>query len=527
MRAPIGLRISTRRKALGISQAALAKAVEVSPSYLNLIEGNKRQVGGTLLLRIAAELAMDIAELTGDVEHRLIHELIEAFSDPVLAESRMGPEQARRLVATSPDVARLIARLYRAHSAAVADLDAYADRLRADPLLSQLLHGVLSGITAVRSGAEILQNVPDLSSEEQHRFLASINRETQSLSAIARNLIGQFDQTSNAGHFASARREIDDLIFAAQNHFPALEDAAASLRAQINARGRFGETTITQMLAEDYGVRVLRSASSGAGAPYGYDASERTLWFRNTVPQSTRQFQMARLLAELAGADTLEAELGVRLLSSDTARRAAKRYFGSYIAGAIVFPYETFLQDAQALRYDVDALSERYNASFEQVAHRLVTLRRPGATGIQFGFLRADAAGRLSKHFPLPGLLLPNSGHACPLWAIYTAFRSPGQLVRQVARFPDGSRFLFVARAISRRSAGFADHALPHSVLLITDVLHADGTVYADGLNLIDQHADMPVGPTCRLCTRSDCASRQEEAWSPGGEIAPAPLVPS
>src|SRR5690606_29845279 len=104
-------------------------------------------------------------------------------------------------------------------------------------------------------------------------------------------------------------------------------------------------------------------------------------------------------------------------------------------------------------------------------AHRLITLREPGAEGVPFGFLRADPAGRLSKHFPLPGLLLPNSGHACPLWAIYAAFRAPGQVVRQVARFSDESRFLFVAKAVSRRSSGFADQTPPHSILLVTDIL--------------------------------------------------------
>lgn len=525
MYAPIGLRISARRKGLGTSQAALARQVGVSPSYLNLIEANKRQVGGSLLQRIAASLDLDIGELTGDTEHRLIHELVETFADPLLAGSAMGPEQARRLVATSPDTARLIARLHRGYVEAMTNADAYADRLRADPLLSQLLHQVLSGITAVRSGAEILDTVPDLSTEEAQRFLSSINRETLSLSAVARNLIGQFDHTSNAGHFASARREVDDFIFAAQNHFPALEDAAALLRSRIDAVGPFGEATLMRALFDRHGVQVLRSSLQRGGGAFGYDAAEKTLWFRNTVPQSTRQFQMARLLAELTGADTLAIEAGAPTLSSETARRGAKRYFGSYVAGAILFPYEAFLADAQALRYDVDGLSERYNASFEQIAHRLVTLRRPGAAGIPFGFLRADPAGRLTKHFPLPGLLLPNSGHACPLWVIYGAFRTPGQVLRQVARFSDGSRFLFVAKAVTRRSTGFADQALPHSILLVTDILHSDRTVYADGLNLLDHQADVPVGPACRLCTRVDCPSRQEDAWSPGGETAPQPLM--
>lgn len=525
MRAPIGLRISTRRKALRTSQAALARTVGISPSYLNLIEANKRQIGGALLLRIAAELRIDIADLTGEAEHSLIHQLVEAFADPVLDGAGMSVEQARTLVATNPQVAHAIGRLHRAYEAAAANAEAFADRLRADPLLSQLLHQVLSGITAIRSAAEILESVPDLNQEERGRFVGAINRETRELSSVARNLIGQFDQTSSGSRFASARREVDDMIFAAQNYFPDLEDVAAQRRAAIEAEGAFGEDGMAGVLERDHGIRIRRASESPTGRAFGFDAGDRTLWFRNTAPLSTRRFQMARLIAELTCSAEFETVTDAATLSSQTARRGARRYLGAYIAGAMLFPYDAFLAHARALRYDVDALSEQYNASFEQIAHRLVTLRRPGAAGVPFGFLRADPAGRLSKHFPLPGLLLPNNGNACPLWAIYTAFRVPGQVVRQVVGFTDRSRFLFIAKAVGRRSSGFADPAPPHSILLATDLFRADETVYGDGLDLGDPRLDVPVGPTCRLCVRTDCASRQEAPWSPGGEEAPATLV--
>jgi XRE family transcriptional regulator, fatty acid utilization regulator len=216
------------------------------------------------------------------------------------------------------------------------------------------------------------------------------------------------------------------------------------------------------------------------------------------------------------------------VLTSATARRLAYRALSSYVAGAMVFPYAQFLGDAEAVRHDIEALRQSYTASFEQVAHRLVTLRKPGQEGVPFGFLRSDPAGRLTKHFPLPGLLLPNSGHACPLWAIYNAFRTPEQLVRQVVQFSDGSRYLFVAKTAGRRAASFSDRAIHISVMLACDVLHADQTVYGAGLDLSDAEADVPVGPACRLCTRRDCPERQEEALAPGGgqEAVRAPLVP-
>ena len=217
------------------------------------------------------------------------------------------------------------------------------------------------------------------------------------------------------------------------------------------------------------------------------------------------------------------------MFGSPTAIRLTRRALGTYLAGAIIFPYRQFLEDAETAEYDIDHLRQAYGASYEQVAHRLVSLRRKGEEGLPFGFLRSDPAGRLTKRFPLPGLLLPNSGHACPLWAIYGAFRNPDVPLRQVVRFSDGSRYLFIARTVQRRQAGFRETAVMSSIMLACDVLHADRTVYARGLNLQDQSMDVLVGPSCRLCTRADCPSRQEEALAPLGtrqEIRSALISP-
>jgi XRE family transcriptional regulator, fatty acid utilization regulator len=533
VRAPIGIRISTRRKAIGISQAELARRAGISPSYLNLIERNRRVVGGTLLRRLADELAMDVGALTGETEHRLIAEIEEALADPVLVELGAEPAAARDLVAMDPVAGAAIARLHRAYLGAVANADDYANRLRSDPMFSQLLHRILSGITAMRSAAEILEDVADLGESERRHFLASITREARGLSEVARNLIGEFDRDAQGRRSLSPVRELDDLIFEKDNYFPALEDAAVQLRAEIEAGGAFGETALAAALEQRYGVRVERTAEPWADADgfpgqYRFDPEARVMRFQTSTIAATRQFQLARLYAELAARRAIEGEVRSPPLSSETARRLAYLALSSYLAGAMVFPYERFLADAEKLRYDVEALRQIYTASFEQVAHRLVTLRRPGAAGVPFGFLRSDPAGRLTKHFPLPGLLLPRSGHACPRWVIYDAFRSPGALVRQVAGFADGSRYLFIAKTTARRAARFADRTIHTSVMLACDVLHADRTVYAAGLDLGDVDAATPVGPACRLCTRRDCPDRQEESLAPGGSQAAirTPLVP-
>ncbi len=204
MRAPIGLRISSRRRQLGISQAALAQRAGISASYLNLIEHNRRQVGGALLLRLAHELGVEIGELSGEAEYRLIGDVEEALADPVLQRNELRALSARDLVAQQPAAAMAIARLHRAYLGAQANADDLANRLRTDPLLAELLHRVLSGITAVRSSAEILEDVPDLEEGERRRFLASITRETRGLTDVAHSLIGQFEQEAKGPALAVA-----------------------------------------------------------------------------------------------------------------------------------------------------------------------------------------------------------------------------------------------------------------------------------------------------------------------------------
>lgn len=532
MRAPIGFRISNRRKSLKISQAALARLVGISPSYLNLIENNKRDVGGALLQRVALHLNIDIDDLTGQAEQKLLQDLEEAYADPMIESLPFQPDERRQMVAQYPASALAITRLHRAYTDAVASADAFADRLRSDPLLSQLLHQVLSGVTAVRSSAEILEDVPDLEDGERQRFLAAIGRETRNLGAVARNLIGHFENASASRRSVSAAREIDDLLIERTNYFPSLEAAGEALRMDVEKYGRFGLQGLTEVLERQFNVTVTIGGPPPAGPPdfpgqYRYFPELGTMWLQGATTLATRQFQLARLYGELAAGATIEAELDEAALASPAALRLAQRALGSYLAGAMIFPYSPFLEQAEAGAYDLDQLRQTYYASYEQVAHRLVSLRRPGEEGVPFGFLRSDPAGRLTKHFPLPGLLLPYSGHACPLWVIYGAFRTPDMPVRQVVRFSDGSRYLFVARTVQRRAAAFHEPPVMASVMLACNVLHADKTVYAQGLNLADNEADVEVGPTCRLCTRTNCASRQEEpmAPAPGGENLRTTLV--
>ncbi len=155
----------------------------------------------------------------------------------------------------------------------------------------------------------------------------------------------------------------------------------------------------------------------------------------------------------------------------------------NYVAGALLMPYEPFLEAARAARHDIEALAARFGVSFEQVAHRLTTLQRPGARGVPFFFLRVDPAGNVSKQFSAAGFPFARYGGSCPRWVVHTAFARPGLQV-QIAELPDGAAFLCFARAIDRAPAHWGEPRPTHVVAMGCGLSHAADVVYGDGLDL-------------------------------------------
>ena len=76
-----GNRIRERRLVLGLKQAALADAVGISASYLNLIEHNRRRIGGKLLLALARALMVEPAQLSEGADATLYDALQSAARD--------------------------------------------------------------------------------------------------------------------------------------------------------------------------------------------------------------------------------------------------------------------------------------------------------------------------------------------------------------------------------------------------------------------------------------------------------------
>src|SRR5690606_16738608 len=158
-----GRKIRTHRKAAGLTQGELANRVGISPSYLNLIEANKRAIAGGLLDRVAAALGIPRSELDDTSERRIIDALNELIAQPGLAGSAGHSHTVDDFVGRHPQWANLMLKLYRVLVDRNQAVLALADRLSRDPFLGESVHRILTNVTAIRSASEILANDDDLS----------------------------------------------------------------------------------------------------------------------------------------------------------------------------------------------------------------------------------------------------------------------------------------------------------------------------------------------------------------------------
>lgn len=508
-RLPIGQRIRNKRKELGLTQSALAQQAGISVSYLNLIEHNKRMIGGALLNRLAAQLGVETSHLSDAEDGPLVQQTLEMARSQSL--TGLDEKNVVRLVAENPDWARALLALHRKYQDTAEHALSLSDRLSQDPMLHQLSHAILTQTTSIRSFAEILGQFDDLNADDQRRFSGIVASQSGQLGSSVRAMIELLGSAMDAPEPLSPEKEVDDFIIAHRNYFDELESATRSLRDEMGVSGKLVATAIAGRLSDRHGIDV-RFTDGDTREP-----SENVFWLDTRAPEASIRFRMAKRLIEIEAADLLERLVRDSRLTNDDARSLGRRALASYGAGALLFPYEEFLKAAEHHRYDIDRLSAAFGSSFEQTAHRLVTLQRPKAPGVPFAFLRTDPAGNISKPFSIPGLPMPRFGGACPLWAIYAAFSEPGRIVSQLATTQLGERYLFVARTVDKRTAGFGEAPTRYSVMIGCDSLYMDRLVYGDRYATGQASLETPVGFSCRLCERHDCRQRAQPSLLAAG----------
>jgi predicted transcriptional regulator/DNA-binding XRE family transcriptional regulator len=444
-KAMLGPKVRRLRREGGLTQTELAEQLGISPSYLNLIEHNQRPVSVPLLLKLARLFGLDLQAFAEDEEERAVAGLREVFGDPLFDAARPPAAELRELAALAPATAQAVLELYRAFQDARQDLQAFSERV------------------ADRDGLSLTQTD------------------------------------------AFPIDKVHDFFEARGNHFPQIEEAAEELwrAAGLQRDDLFGGLAAFLERAAGTRVRVLPHDVMGT-VLRRYDRHGRQVLVSELLPTSSRVFNLAHQIALLRHRALLDIVADDPRLAGEPAKRLARIGLANYFAGAVMMPYQPFLEAAQAERYDIDVLRRRFGAGFEQTCHRLTTLQRPGARAVPFSLLRVDKAGNVSKRYNAGGIPFARFGGACPRLLVFDAFRHPGTIRVQLAAMPDGSNYLCIARDVTRHAGSFHRPPQQLAIMLSCDVAHAPLLVYGDRR----AEAATPVGPTCRLCERTDCAER-------------------
>jgi predicted transcriptional regulator len=429
----------------------MAEKLGISPSYLNLIESNRRPLPAPLLIKVAQTFGLELHAFAGDEDARLVNDLLEAFADPVFDAYRLTSPDLRDLAVNHPQIARAVLALYGSYK---------SQREASDELASRL------------EGSE-------------------------------------GDEAAGIDRSQLPSEEVNDLLQTHMNYFPDLEEGAEELwrRARLDAEELYAG--LIRWLDKQLGVHV-RIGRGGAerGVLRRYDVEKKMLTLSELLPTRSRIFQLAHQCALLTQHAKIDRIVADSHLTTEESRSLARVALANYFAGAVIMPYAPFLEACREERYDIDVIGRRFRVGFEQVCHRFTSLRRPSAEGVPFHMIRIDVAGNISKRFSASGIRFARFSGACPRWNIFAAFMTPGLIRIQLSRFPDGTTYFCMARTIHKDSGGYHAQQPVLAIGLGARVEHARELVYSDGVDLENANLATPVGVTCRLCERMDCEQR-------------------
>ena len=450
----VGKRLRELRLSRDVRQSELAKRLEISPAYLNLLEKGKRTMQFPLLIRALHELGEELDEFMASID--------AARPDDVLAHLISDP-LAKTLDLEISDLAQL----------------------RAEP----------KAATTIAALFNLYKNTR-----------AQLETATSKLAEGSPLPLGY-----------APGDEVIDFLEHHNNYFPELEELAVELRESASLPRRFLSETLARAVADRFDLEVtIEPCTPGSSVVRSLDRDKRSLWLSSDLSEHALKFQIAHAagLLLLDDSDALDRLVGDFSPRHPETRRLIKIHLANYLAGAVILPYSDFYDEVCATRYDVEHIARTFETSYEMVAHRMCNLGDPSRKGVPLHFLRVDVAGNISKRYSASGLRFPHGTGSCPKWAVHAAFLTPATISKQFSIMPDGTIYFCFAKVISEPKAGSLLKGTTYAIGLGTTADHADAFVYADELprSRLRERAD-PVGVTCRFCERGDCNQRAAPSY--------------
>ena len=443
----IGPKIKAFRRQLGLQANKFAEQINISPSYLNLIEGGKRKIDGELLIKISKELRVELSDLTSKSDLNLENNISELLDDQLFEDlDILGPE-VKDLVNTNPKIAKALIKL--------------GDNFR-------------------QKDHEIVNKVENISGK-----------------------IIDNRKTSFPGEV------ISDFLQENKNYFPKLEDFANSIFNKVQKNKRTRYIALCDFLKKEYLITVkdiIPEEQKPFSKIFNKDKKELLLSDYNSL--ETKKLYAASQIAQEGSIEIINNYLSNFNFPSEESKRLTQIALLNYTGAAILMPYKLFHSECKKLKYDLQLLQNTFATSFEQVAHRVTCLQDPKLPGIPFHMLRTDIAGNISKRFSLSGIEIPRYGGACPRWNVYSAFTRPGVIQAAVSKMTNGEKYVCIARTVEKGVGRYGQSKSILSIGLGCEAKYAKEFVYTENLDISDKKTEIPIGVSCRTCDRLDCSQR-------------------
>jgi len=443
----VGPRLRQLRREHKQTQKQMAKVLNVSTAYVNLLENNQRSLSVPMLIALSNAYDVEWRELVEDESIDRLADLRHALRDPVFGGELPDLQELRSAIDHAPLLVDHFLRLYHSHRTT----------------LEKMMH---------------------LGSERMPDGLISSSPET---------IIHDFFR-NHSNYFGALEKAAEKLRAAEPCE---VDDVYTMLKSRLL---RVHGITVRSAALADMG-EALRL----------YDEEASVVHLSEALDHQNRTFQLAHVLCLVELPKVLQRltqSIGIR---SQAGIARCHIELANYFAAAFLMPYEPFHATAERTNYDVDRIAAAFGVSFEQVCHRLTTLQREGARGVPFFFLRVDKAGNVTKRFNSTSFNLAEYGGACPVWNIHTSFRTPGLIIPQFVEMPDGDRFFTISRTSDRPVFGRTTQDRQLAVALGCELKYAHRIGYAAPFNIGDDTLFSLIGINCHLCPRQACSQRAHQ----------------
>jgi len=297
-----GARLRHLRESRSMSQADLARVLEISPSYLNQIEHNSRPLTVPVLLRITQAFGVDTEFFANNDTSRLVADVKEALLDEALGID-VTTSELNDLATNLPAIAQALVKLHRSYRNAV-------------------------------------ENTAVLTTE---------------------NGLGLHGSAAAP----LPHEEVRDFFYERENYVAELDERAEKMAAEIPLQRGQVLGALKDRLFQRYGVEVTSEGiDEAAGQQHRYEPVTRVLRLAPSLRVGQQAFRMASQIALLEYDDLITELADSWAFSGPAARSLARVGLANYFAGALILPYGPFLAAAERFRYDIERLCDHYGVGF-------------------------------------------------------------------------------------------------------------------------------------------------------------------